>query len=489
MTPTLAEAYLQERAEYVRQPTLDLDRQALQILPGMSQIARVRSQLGRSALATGGRAYTPAQVQLIAAAQTLRHALATQLAHAAGLRAHELFTLRPVEEQPASRHRTWSVTRFTGRADSVRYTVVGKGGLIREIAIPGSLAMQLEARRLPEPILMTDRRVYYTQYYELGGGKGWSESFRAASLRALEWSTGAHGLRQQLCPGADGGTSALGHRLPGGPGGGQPRDGTFSVGYHGGLFAMRWRRLYVALGAVVWVGMPWGLQGMLQQSGWTQQTADSWGPLCFHAWWLVWLLGGVGGWFLGRLGSGWTGIRAAQANVQAARDLLTRAQASWHAQQTTANAPSWRRPGQRSKQRSKRHSRRPLPLQTRSARPRSRNSTGRPGRRRKWPRRVPRLQMPNAAGGMPRPRPNAASANLPDFFLSVHTPLPNRVCRPTGGLALPSFMTVTARIYPRPCLASSRILRPLQRNRGAIGDADRSSTVTHHALWAVTSRL
>jgi integrase len=195
MTPTLADAYLQERAEYVRQPALDLDRQALQTLPSMASLARVHSQLGRSALATGGRAYTPAQVQLITAAQTPRHALATQLAHAAGLRAHELFTLRPVAEQPASRHRLWSVTRFTGRADTVRYTVVGKGGLIREIAMPRPLAMQLEARRLPEPIPIVDRQVYYTQYYAVGGGKGWSASFRAASLRALEWSTGAHGLR------------------------------------------------------------------------------------------------------------------------------------------------------------------------------------------------------------------------------------------------------------------------------------------------------
>jgi hypothetical protein len=101
---------------------------------------------------------------------------------------------------------------------------------------------------------------------------------------------------------------------------------------------MRWRRLYVALGAVVWIGMPWGLQGMLQQSGWAQHTVDTQGLLHFHALWLVWLLGGVGGWCLGRLGSGWTGIRAAQADVQVARELLTRAQASWHAQQTTERA-------------------------------------------------------------------------------------------------------------------------------------------------------
>ena len=65
---------------------------------------------------------------------------------------------------------------------------------------------------------------------------------------------------------------------------------------------------------------------------------DSQGLLHFHALWLVWLLGGVGGWFLGRLRSGWTGRRAAQADVQAARDLLTRAQASWQAQQTTERA-------------------------------------------------------------------------------------------------------------------------------------------------------
>ena len=101
---------------------------------------------------------------------------------------------------------------------------------------------------------------------------------------------------------------------------------------------MRWRRLRVALGAVVWVGMTWGLQGMLQQSAWAQETADSWGLFCFHTWWVAWLLGGVGEWFLGRLGDGWTRRRAAQADVQAARDLLTQEQASWHEEQTTERA-------------------------------------------------------------------------------------------------------------------------------------------------------
>lgn len=100
---------------------------------------------------------------------------------------------------------------------------------------------------------------------------------------------------------------------------------------------MRWRRSRVVLGAVMVVGITWGLQGMLQQSAWAQQTTNSWGLLRFHTWFVL-VLGGVGGWFLGRLGSGWTGRRAAQADVQAARYLLTQEQASWHEQQTTERA-------------------------------------------------------------------------------------------------------------------------------------------------------
>jgi hypothetical protein len=37
--------------------------------------------------------------------------------------------------------------------------------------------------------------VNYTQYYDIGGGRAWSQSFSAASQRELGFSTGAHGLR------------------------------------------------------------------------------------------------------------------------------------------------------------------------------------------------------------------------------------------------------------------------------------------------------
>jgi hypothetical protein len=60
--------------------------------------------------------------------------LATQLAYAAGLRAHELLTLQRLEQRTASTHRQWSSQRFLGRKGEV-YTVVGKGGLIREVLI------------------------------------------------------------------------------------------------------------------------------------------------------------------------------------------------------------------------------------------------------------------------------------------------------------------------------------------------------------------
>ena len=195
MTVEQAHQYLDERRETVRQKTLDLDRQALQILPQIGKLDRIESRLDPSPLETGGRAYTPVQVQMVAAAQSERHALATEIAHAAGLRGHELLTLRRADEQAASTHRKWSAERFEGRPDSVRYTVVGKGGLVREVALSVYLSERLEERSWERPKTVTDRGIRYTQHYDLGGGLAWSRSFSAASKRALGWSTGGHGLR------------------------------------------------------------------------------------------------------------------------------------------------------------------------------------------------------------------------------------------------------------------------------------------------------
>ncbi|QLH42452.1 MAG: site-specific integrase [Coxiellaceae bacterium] len=182
--------YLEQRSQTVGQKTLDQERQAIQIYLQI-KLPVIKSELEQ---AVKSRAYTDAQVSLIAQAQTAKHRLATQIALTAGLRAHELFTLRRKEEQAMSSHRVWLSNRFIGREGQI-YTVIGKGGLIREVLIPTHLAQALESKRLSQPITVKDRTIKYTQHYAIGGGKDWSNSFSAASQRVLGWSHGAHGLR------------------------------------------------------------------------------------------------------------------------------------------------------------------------------------------------------------------------------------------------------------------------------------------------------
>ena len=182
--------YLDERAEMVRQATLDQDRQAIQALLG-EHLPRIKSELET---ALSGRAYTADQVAAIVAAQTDRHALATEIAAACGLRAHELYTLRRVDEQTSSWHRTWRPDLHAGR-EGRQYVVTGKGGLRRAVLVPAELAERLEARRLEQGRIVVDRGIRYETRYDIGGGQAWSASFSAASQRVLGWSTGAHGCR------------------------------------------------------------------------------------------------------------------------------------------------------------------------------------------------------------------------------------------------------------------------------------------------------
>ena len=185
-----AQQYLADRAEMVSQKTLDLDRQAIQM--HMEVHLDVVKSERVTTLST--RSYTAAQVERVATAQIEHNSLATQIAYHAGLRAHELLTLQPADERQASTHRQWSADRFLGR-EGERYTVVGKGGLVREVLLSKDLASRLEAKRLDEPRQVTDRGVHYTQRYDIGGGRTWSQSFSAASKRELGFSNGAHGVR------------------------------------------------------------------------------------------------------------------------------------------------------------------------------------------------------------------------------------------------------------------------------------------------------
>jgi len=190
LTTEIAHKYLEERATTVSQKTLDLDRQAIQMHLGV----RLEVIGSEKTIHLSTRSYTTAQVERIAWAQSERNALATKIAHNGGLRAHELLTIRPASDRQASGHREWSSERFSGR-EGERYTVEGKGGLIREVMLSKELAAQLEATKLTEPRQVTDRGINYIQHYDIGGGRSWSQSFSAASQRELGFSNGAHGLR------------------------------------------------------------------------------------------------------------------------------------------------------------------------------------------------------------------------------------------------------------------------------------------------------
>lgn len=198
ITPTLAVQYLEQRGQEVGQKALDMERQAMQammqhVTGKLAADERLPVITAEQAQVLSGRAYTAEQAQRIAAAQSEPHRLATQIAHAAGLRAHELLTLRRGDQRPPDPRPSLD-SKWQGR-DGVIYTVQGKGGLVREVLIPHDLAVRLEARALATPQSVTDRGIHYQSHYDIGGGQRWSNSVSAASERVLGWSTGAHGLR------------------------------------------------------------------------------------------------------------------------------------------------------------------------------------------------------------------------------------------------------------------------------------------------------
>ena len=192
VTAEQAQAYLAHRTAHgIGQKQLDADRTALHYLKKVSKLDRVIAQEPRK---LESRAYTPAQIRAIAAHQSERNALATELAHRTGLRAHELLTLQRGDDGVRSDYRAWRSDLFHGRPGEI-YLVTGRGGLVRQIAVPKDLARRLESHRLEQPRTLSDRGIRYEVRYDIGGGMAWSQSVRTAAVTHFGWSTGAHGLR------------------------------------------------------------------------------------------------------------------------------------------------------------------------------------------------------------------------------------------------------------------------------------------------------
>jgi len=140
------------------------------------------------------RAYTYEQVTTLMSHQKERMRLSTAIAYSAGLRAQELLTIRRIDEAVPSEERVWLEDRFKG-LEGVKYIVKGKGGLCREVLLPYKLSQLLETKRLPEPRIIEDRKVKIMTYYDLTGGKKFSDAFSQLSKSVFGWSHGAHGLR------------------------------------------------------------------------------------------------------------------------------------------------------------------------------------------------------------------------------------------------------------------------------------------------------
>lgn len=148
---------------------------------------------------TRARAYSCAQVELIAEMQDEANALSTRLVLSAGVSASELLSLARLDDRrilsPDSVAPV-SPNRFAGRGPHVLYSVLGRKSLAREVAVSTTLVPALEARRRARPRTVVERGVSVRSYYDLVGGQNFYLTFVRDSTHELGWSGGIEGLRR-----------------------------------------------------------------------------------------------------------------------------------------------------------------------------------------------------------------------------------------------------------------------------------------------------
>jgi integrase len=193
-----AETYLQNRSSQVGQSQLNMERQAMQkmmlvVTNKLDVNEKLKVVKSEKISILRGRSYTLLQVEMICNAQREKNSLSTKIVLDSGIRSHELYTLLPANVRKAD-IRPSSIAKFDGR-EGIKYTVVGKGGLVREVMMSYSLSLQLETKRLSYPRVVDDRGIKYQQHYDINAGARWSNSFSHASKKILGHSNGGHGLR------------------------------------------------------------------------------------------------------------------------------------------------------------------------------------------------------------------------------------------------------------------------------------------------------
>lgn len=193
--PKQAKQWLNERKDSVSKRTLQNEKRVLERMLAIKKPGITLALPGHlPERQWTNRAYSPRSVEKIMARQKPHTRLSTQLCYRSGLRAQELLTLRRLDEQAPSTRRQWRDDLFKG-LDGVKYVVNGKGGLLRAVMVPHDLAEELERRRLATPKTVIDRGVKLTSYYDISGGKRFSDAFSKLSKSVLGYSRGAHGLR------------------------------------------------------------------------------------------------------------------------------------------------------------------------------------------------------------------------------------------------------------------------------------------------------
>lgn len=183
--------YLEEATEVYQQVTLDGHKRVLELV-FHKKLKKFESLVPKNYTS---RFYNLSEILLIIHKMQSKNALGVLICFYAGLRAHELGTLKRINEGKKSSTRKWDERRFMGIENYVVYLVQGKGGLVREVAIPTELSIALELRRFNVPKKISDRGLFRYLNYDIGHGQALSQAFTRASMQALGWSTGIHGCR------------------------------------------------------------------------------------------------------------------------------------------------------------------------------------------------------------------------------------------------------------------------------------------------------